>query len=124
MDSIDRSAEPRRVTRGFFPFVFGREVRVERGGGVVFVARRQLTVERGGGQWLVSMGNLDVHQGGGGVLVARNAWVKEGFLGILLAWNATFAPGASVLLRVTPALTLAAGAGFVAGLLCGRRHAH
>ena len=124
VESIAQAPEPRRVTRGFFPFVAARDVRVEQGGGVVFFARRNLAIERGGGQWPLSAGNLNVHQGGGAALVARNAWVKDGFVGMLVAWNATLAPGARVLLRVTPAVSLAAAAGFVAGWLCSRTGAH
>jgi hypothetical protein len=61
-------------------------------------------------------GDLDVRQGGGGALVAKNARIGEGFVAVLAAWNATLAPGARVLLRVTPAVSLAAAAGFIAGL--------
>jgi len=121
MDSTDRTDDT-VVARGFFPFVSGENVRVERGGGVAFIARQHLTVARGGGHCFVSGGNLDIVQGGGTALVARTASVRSGFVGALMAWNVRLEPGARVLLRVTPAVTLAAAAGFAAGwLLRGRR---
>ena len=113
--------EPRRVSQGFFPVVMGGDVRVERGGGLAFLAGRQLTVQQGGGQWLVSANHLDVRQGGGAALIAKTARVEQGFVAVLFAWHAQIAPGARVLLRWTPAVTLAAAAGFLAGWGVGRR---
>jgi hypothetical protein len=122
MDSTDRTAKQREVIRGFVPFVAGENVHVERAGGIAFMARKHLTVERGGGQWFVSAGNLDIRQGGGTALVARTARVDRGVIGALVAWNVHLAPGARVLLRVTPAVSVAAAVGFAAGwLLSGRR---
>ena len=121
MDSADRTTDQRRISRSFTPFVIGENVRVERGGGVAFIARQHLTVERGGGHLLASAGDLDIRQGGGTLLVARTARVESGFVGMLAAWNADLAPGARVLLRVTPAMSIAAALGFAAGwLLRGR----
>jgi hypothetical protein len=117
MDSPDRT-----VNKRFSPFVIGENVRVERAGGIAFIARKQLTVERGGGQWLVSTGNFDIRQGGGATLVAKTARMESGFIGALMAWNVHLAPGTRVLLRVTPAVSIAAAAGLVAGwLIRGRR---
>ena len=113
--------EPRRATRGFFPVVTGKDVHVERGGGLVFVAKRHLSIEQGGGQWLVSAGTLDVRQGGGAALIAKEAQVSRGNVGVLIAGRATIAPGARVLLRGTPAVALAAVASFVAGWVFGHR---
>jgi len=117
MESADRT-----ISRSFSPLVLGENVHVERGGGIAFLARQHLTVEQGGGQWLVSAGNLDIRQGGGAALIARTARVESGFVGALVAQNVHLAPGARVLLRVTPAVTMAAALGLAAGwLLRGRR---
>ena len=93
----------------------------ERGGGLMFLARRHLSIEQGGGQWLISAGTLDVRQGGGAALIAREGHVSQGTVGLLIAGRATIAPGARVLLRATPAVALAAVAGFAAGWLFGQR---
>ena len=117
MDSSERT-----TNRRFSPFVISENVRVERGGGFAFIAKNQLTVERGGGQWFLSAGNLDVRQGGAATLVARTSRIESGFVGVLAAWNVHLAPGARVLLRVTPAVSVALAVGFAAGwLLCGHR---
>ena len=121
MNATTEVHEPRRVTRGFFPVVAGNDVHVERGGGVMFLARRHLSIEQGGGQWLVSAGTLDVRQGGGAALIAKDAHVSQGNVGVLIAGRATIAPGARVLLRATPALAVAAVASFAAGWLMGQR---
>jgi hypothetical protein len=121
MNEQTRASEPRRAARGFFPVVAGNDVHVERGGGIMFLARRHLTVEQGGGQWLVSGGTLDVRQGGGAALIAKEAHVSQGNVGVMIAGRATIAPGARVLLRGAPALALAAVAGFAAGWVSGRR---
>jgi hypothetical protein len=125
MDSADRTTDQCRIARSFSPFVVGENVHVERGGGIAFIAKQQLTVERGGGQWLVSGGNLDIRQGGGVALVARTARVESGSVGALVAWNVHLAPGVRVLLRATPAMSIATVLGFVAGwMLRGRRRSH
>jgi hypothetical protein len=125
MNSADRTTDQRRIARSFTPFVLGEHVHLERGGGIAFVAKQHLTVERGGGQWLASAGNLDIHQGGGAALVAKTARVESGFVGALVAWNVHLAPEVRVLLRVTPAVSIATALGFVAGwLLRGRRRSH
>jgi hypothetical protein len=121
MSEHTQAPEPRQAMRGFFPVVAGNDVHVERGGGVVFLARRHLTIEQGGGQWLVSAGALDVRQGGGAALIAKEAHMSQGTVGVLIAGRATIAPGARVLLRATPAVALAAVAGFAAGWLFGQR---
>ena len=121
MDSPDPTAY-RNVTGRFVPFVVGENVRVERGGGIALIARNNLSIERGGGHWLVSAGNLEIRRGGGTALVARTARMDRGVIGALVAWNVHLAPGARVLLRATPAVSVAAAVGFVAGwLLRGRR---
>ncbi|HKE85228.1 MAG TPA: hypothetical protein VKB50_15805 [Vicinamibacterales bacterium] len=116
-----QTREPRRATRGFFPVVAGNDVQVERGGGLMFLARRHLSIEQGGGQWLVSGGTLDVRQGGGAALIAKEALVSKGNVGVLIAGRATIAPGSRVLLRATPTVALAAVASFAAGWLFGHR---
>jgi hypothetical protein len=121
MNEQTQAREPRRAARGFFPVVAGEDVHVERGGGIVFLARRHLTIEQGGGQWLVSTGTLDVCQGGGAALIAKEAHVSEGNVGVLIAGRATIAPGARVLLRATPAVAVAAAASFAVGWLVGHR---
>jgi len=121
MNEHTHAPEPRRAARGFFPVVAGNDVHIERAGGVVFVAKRHLTIEQGGGQWFVSAGTLDVRQGGGAALIAKEAQVSQGTVGVLIAGRATIAPGARVLLRATPAVALAAVAGFAAGWLVGHR---
>ena len=121
MNEHMHASEPRQATRGFFPVVAGSDVHVERGGGLLFLARRHLSIEQGGGQWLVSAGTLDVRQGGGAALIAKEAQVSEGNVGVLIAGRATIAPGARVLLRATPAVALAAVASFAAGWLFGHR---
>ncbi|HEY7186126.1 MAG TPA: hypothetical protein VH436_06230 [Vicinamibacterales bacterium] len=124
MNEHTQAREPRQAMRGFFPVVAGNDVRVERGGGIIFLAKRHLSIEQGGGQWLLSTGTLDVRQGGGAALIAKEAHVSEGNVGVLIAGRATIAPGARVLLRVTPAVALAAVAGFAAGWLFGHRRPH
>jgi len=121
MNEHTQAREPRRATRGFFPVVAGNDVHVERGGGVMFLARRHLSIEQGGGQWLISAGTLDVRQGGGAALIAKQAQVSEGNVGVLIAGHATIAPNARVLLRATPAVALAAVVSFAAGWLLGQR---
>jgi len=121
MNEHTQAPEPRHATRGFFPVVAGNDVHIERGGGVVFVAKRHLSIEQGGGQVFVSAGTLDVRQGGGAALVAKEAHVSQGYVGVLIAGRATIAPGARVLLRGTPAVALAAVASFATGWLFGHR---
>jgi hypothetical protein len=121
MNEQTHALEPRRATRGFFPVVAGNDVHVERGGGVMFLAKRQLSIEQGGGQWLVSAGTLDVRQGGGAALIAKEAHVTDGNVGVLIAGRATIAPGARVLLRATPAVAVAAVASFAIGWMFGHR---
>jgi hypothetical protein len=121
MNEQTQALETRRATRGFFPVVAGNDVHVERSGGVMFLAKQHLTIEEGGGQWLVSGGTLDVRKGGGAALIAKEAHVSEGNVGVLIAGRATFAPGARVFVRASPALAVAAAAGFAAGWLFGRR---
>jgi hypothetical protein len=112
MNEHTQAREPRQAMRGFFPVVAGNDVRVERGGGIIFLAKRHLSIEQGGGQWLLSTGTLDVRQGGGAALIAKEAHVSEGNVGVLIAGRATIAPGARVLcarhppshLRPSPAL--------------------
>jgi hypothetical protein len=116
-----QALEPHRATRGFFPAVLGKDVHVERAGGVVFFAKEHLSVEQGGGQWFISTGKLDVRQGGGGAMIAKEAQVSEGTVGVLIAGRATMGPGARVLVRATPAVALAAVVGFAAGWLFGHR---
>src|SRR5262245_43459947 len=121
MNEHTQAPEPRRATRGFFPVIAGNDVHIEQAGGVMFLARRHLSIEQGGGQWLVSAGTLDVRQGGGAALIAKEAQVSRGNVGVLIAGRATIAPGARVLLRATPAVALAAVASFAAGWLFGHR---
>lgn len=112
---------PRRASHGLFPVVSGNDVHVERAGGVIFFAKQHLSVQQGGGQWFISPGTIDVRQGGGAALIAKNAQVSEGLVGVLIAGRATMAPGARVLVRATPAVALAVVAGFAAGWLFGHR---
>ena len=121
MNAYTQALEPRRASRGLFPVVSGHDVHVERSGGVVFFAKQHLSVQQGGGQWFVSTGRLDLRQGGGAALIAKEAQVSEGTVGVLIAGSVTMAPGARVLVRATPAVALAAIAGFAAGWLFGRR---
>jgi hypothetical protein len=121
MNEQTLTRDARRVTRGFFPVVAGNDVHVERGGGVMFFAKRHLSIEQGGGQWLVSAGRLDVRQGGGAALIAKEAQVSAGTVGVLIAGRATIAPGARVLFRATPGVALAAVVGFAVGWLFRQR---
>jgi hypothetical protein len=121
MDEHTQALQPRLATRGFFPIVTGNDVHIERGGGMVFVAKRHLSIEQGGGQVLASAGTLDVRQGGGVALIANEAHVSQGNVGVLIAGRATIAPGARVLLRATPTVALAAVASFAAGWVLGHR---
>src|SRR5262249_6289763 len=125
MNEHTHAPEPRRAARGFFPVVAGNDVHIERAGGVVFVAKRHLTIEQGGGQWFVSAGTLDVRQGGGAALIAKEAQVSQGTVGVLIAGRATIAPGARVLLRAAPAAAHRAGPRVAAaGAVLPRRRAH
>jgi hypothetical protein len=121
MNEHTQAPEPRRASRGFFPVVAGNDVHIERGGGAIFVAKRHLSIEQGGGQMLVSAGTLDVRQGGGVTLIAKEAQVSQGNVGVLIAGRATIGPGARVLLRGTPAVALAAAVSFAAGWVFGQR---
>jgi hypothetical protein len=112
--------QDQRAMQGFFPIVAGRDVRVERAGGVAFLARRSLTVQQGGGQWLIAGGDLRIQQGGGAALIAKRAHVERGFVAALFGWNVTIAPGSRVLLRAAPAVAMAAASGFLLGWLVGR----
>ena len=121
MNEHTQALEPHRATRGFFPVVSGNDVHVERAGGIIFLARQHLSVQHGGGQWFVSTGTLDVRQGGAAALIAKEAQVSEGNVGVLIAGRATIARDTRVLLRGTPAVALAAVASFAAGWLFGHR---
>jgi hypothetical protein len=124
MQTTDDTGNGRRVTRGFFPFVAGRNVHVERGGGVLFLALRQLIIERGGGQWLISAGDLHVKKGGGAALIARSAHVEHGRIGVLVARDVQLGNDTRVFARVTPAALAAGAAALAAGWWLGaRRHA-
>jgi hypothetical protein len=113
----------RRASHGFFPVVAGRNVRVERGGGVVFFALRRLFIERGGGQWLISGGDLHVHEGGGAALIARTAHVNHGRIGVLIARDVRLDDSTPVALRLTPPVAIVAAAAFAAGWWLNlRRH--
>ena len=119
MSDTTHSAEQRRAERGFFPVVFGQDVRVQQGGGVIFLARRNLTIEQGGGQWLLGGGDLTVRQGGTGAMIARRARVEQGFIAALVAGQVELGPGARVLLQGTPAVAVGAALGFLFGWLAG-----
>jgi hypothetical protein len=106
--------------RGFFPAVIGKNVEAREAGAAAFIAGKSLHLEQGGGQWLVSLGNMDVRRGGGAVLAGRTVRLEQGFVGCLVAGKAEIGQGARVLVRATPALALAAAAGFIGGLLIGR----
>ena len=121
MNEHTQAVEPRRASHGLFPVVSGNDVHVERAGGIIFFARQHLSVQQGGGQWFVSTGRLELRQGGGAALIAKEAQVSEGTVGVLIAGRATMASGARVLVRATPAVALAAAAGFAAGWLFGHR---
>ena len=115
MQTTDDTNGERRVTRGFFPVVAGRNVHVERGGGVLFLALRQLVIERGGGQWMISAGDLHVSKGGGAALIARSAHVEHGRIGVLVARDGQLGNGTRVTARITPAALAVTAAAFAAG---------
>jgi len=115
MQATDDTGNERRVTRGFFPIVAGRNVHVQRGGGVLFLALRQLIVERGGGQWLISAGDLHVNKGGGAALIARTAHVEHGRIGVLVARDVQLGNGTRVGAGITPAALAVSVAAFATG---------
>ena len=121
MNASEHAVDERRAERGFFPVVFGRDVHVQQGGGLIFLAKENLSVRQGGGQWMLCGGDLSVEQGGCAAMVARHARVDRGFVAAIIAGNVELGAGARVLLRATPALAAASAAAFLAGWLLGRR---
>jgi hypothetical protein len=123
MQTTNDTGSERRATRGFFPVVAGRNVHVERGGGVLFLALEQLVIERGGGQWMISAGDLHVNKGGGAALIARSAHIEHGRIGVLVARDIHLGSGTRVTARINPAALAVTVAAFATGWwLSARRH--
>lgn len=106
--------------KGFFPLVVGRDVDVRQAGGVAFIARHNMALSEGGGQWLVALGDQTIERGGGAVLLSRQARVRQGFIGLLVAGTATLEGQNRVFLRLNLPAAAAAVAGLAAGVLLGR----
>ncbi|RPJ70015.1 MAG: hypothetical protein EHM24_16855 [Acidobacteria bacterium] len=109
----EHETAPVRARRGFFPVVYGNNVEVSQGGGVLFIAKDELEIEQGGGQWMIGLRKLEVERGGCGVMVAGQAEVSRGFIGVLVARRAEFKEGSRVLMTLPQALA----AGLVAGAI-------
>jgi hypothetical protein len=118
---MSSSSEAVTHRKGFFPVVVGQDVRLEEAGGLVYIAKGNMTASKSGGQWLVAGGNQTIEQGGGAFLVSRQARVSGGFIGVLVAGRVTLEGGAKALLTIPLPVAAAAAAGFVAGMLIGRR---
>ena len=108
-----------RAHRGFFPVVYGNNVEVSQGGGMIFVAKDELEIEQGGGQWMIGLRKLEVEQGGCAVMLAGQAEVSRGFIGVLASGRTELKDGSRVLMTLPQALLagLAAGAVIVAARL-------
>lgn len=117
------SSDQVTARRGFFPVVMGHDVQVQDAGGLIYIAKQHLHVSRGGGQWLVAGRDQTIEQGGGAILLSRHAHVSQGVVGLLVAGRVTMDGGARALLTVSVPVAAAAAAGFLAGLLLGRRRA-
>jgi hypothetical protein len=100
-----------RARRGFFPVIYGDNVEVSQGGGVIFIAKDELEIKQGGGQWMIGFRKLEVEQGGCAVMLAGRAEVSRGFIGVLAARRAELKEGSRVLMTLPQALV----AGLVAG---------
>jgi hypothetical protein len=117
-----------RAHLGFFPFVTGDDVHIERAGSTLVVSRGNMAVTQGGSQVNLVGGSLSVNQGGSQVVLARgNAEFHQAGAGVLAATSATVDHG-FVGMVVSPRVTLtdstvlagpreAAITGVVAGLV-------
>ncbi|HSK08432.1 MAG TPA: hypothetical protein VK911_02560 [Vicinamibacterales bacterium] len=111
-----QAQEPVRAYRGFFPVVYGNEVEVKQGGGLIFIAKDELEIEQGGGQWMIGLRELEVEQGGCAVMIAGSAKVERGFIGVLLSGRTELKEGARVLMTLPQAIVAGAAAGVVLAL--------
>jgi hypothetical protein len=111
-------------------FAAGRDVHVENGGGAIFTAGRDVKLKNGGAALLWAghdltasaapaaaqvAGNVVRTDEPGSLLVAaREAYVKAGTVGVVLAGKANFAPETRVLVTISPDNL----AGALVGLAC------
>jgi hypothetical protein len=107
---------PVKAHRGFFPVVYGNNVEVSQGGGVIFIAKDELEIEQGGGQWMIGLRELEVEQGGAAVMIANRAEVKQGFIGVLASLHSEFKDGSRVLMTLPQAIAAGVAAGAVIAL--------
>ena len=120
----EREATPVRAHRGFFPIVYGNEVEVSQGGGLIFIAKDELEIEQGGGQWMIGLRKLEVEQGGCMMKLTQTAEVSRGFIGLLASAHTELKDGSRVLMTLRHAVIAGLVAGGVvaaARLLRGRR---
>jgi hypothetical protein len=116
---VDEGRQPKGVVkayRGFFPLVYGNDVEVKQGGGLIFIAKDELEIEQGGGQWMIGLRELEVEQGGCAVMIAGRAEVKRGFIGVLLSGSTELKEGSRVLVTLPHAILAGVVAGAVIAL--------
>jgi hypothetical protein len=79
------------------------------------VAGREIRMQNAGSQLVVANGRVRLSNAAAGAVLAREASIERGYVGLLVAGKAELAEGTKVLLR--PGGAAAMGAGFAAGLL-------
>ena len=108
--------KPVKAYRGFFPVVYGNEVEVSQGGGLIFIAKDELEIEQGGGQWMIGLRKIEVEQGGCAVMLTGHAEVKQGVIGLLISGRTELKDNSRVLMTLPHALAAGAAAGAVIAL--------
>ena len=115
---------------GFFPFVRGEQVRLERAASIVSASTGDLSLERSGGQLLLARGDVRIDQGvaqtllttgdvvidTGGALVAagRSVSVTGGFVGVAAGAEVELHDSRALISGVVPLLA-SLGLGLVLG---------
>jgi hypothetical protein len=87
-------------------FISGGDLHVTNGGGAGFLARGDVNVTNGGGAVLAAGRDLSVayaptsFPAGALLLAARNAWIHNGHIGVLISSRAVVDSGSQVLVQV------------------------
>jgi hypothetical protein len=81
----------------------------------LMAAGNEVRMQYAGSQFVVANGRVRLSNAAAGAVLAREAQVERGYIGLLVAGKAELAAGTKVLLR--PSGAAAMGAGFAGGLL-------
>jgi hypothetical protein len=79
------------------------DVTLDKGGANAVIAGHDIAIERGVGSTFIAGNDIRINQGGGGLFVASKIKVKRGFVGVLLAREATVSEDSRVILDRTSA---------------------